>query len=150
MTKEKVIGKNNKLPWHIPTEFAHFKKATLGKPLIMGKRSFESLRQMGLPGRDLIVMSNTLATGGGYKVARNRDEALALADNASEVMIGGGTKIYEEFLPIADQMILSTIRHNYDGDTFFPEFNSGNWKVVREDIYDLFTIQYFERIHADT
>lgn len=150
MTKGKVIGKNNDLPWHIPEEFDHFKKVTKGKPLIMGKRSFESLGPKGLPGRDLIVMSNTLKVGPGYQVARNRDEALGLAKNASEVMIGGGTKIYEEFLPIADEMILSTIHRNYDGDTFFPDFNPAHWKIVREDIHDLFTIQYFARIHVET
>ncbi len=148
MTKDKVIGKNNALPWHIPEEFAHFKRTTLGKPLIMGKRSFESLGPNGLPGRDIIVVSSTLEAGTGCKVARSLEEALALANNANEVMIGGGTKIYEQFLPIADAMILSTIHQNYPGDTFFPDFDPSLWKTVRKDIHDQFTIQYLERSHG--
>lgn len=145
MTPEKIIGKNNDLPWKIPKEWAHFKKMTMNKPVIMGKNSYVAIENTGLPGRDIIVLSKTLPPSKKYKIARTIDEALELASYAPEVMICGGTEVYKQFLTLADEMILSFIFKKYEGDTYFPEYNEDNWQLYQEDQEAEFVIKYLKR-----
>ncbi|MDD5146159.1 MAG: type 3 dihydrofolate reductase [Candidatus Pacebacteria bacterium] len=129
-----VIGKNNALPWHLPADFEYFKKVSLGKPIIMGARTFESIGKA-LPGRTNIVLSNNPSyRADGCLVASDLEAALKLAEPADEVMIGGGASVYKQFLPLADKMYLTFVHHNFEGDTFFPEFDNNHWQeIFRED-----------------
>jgi dihydrofolate reductase len=129
-----VIGKNNLLPWHLPADFEYFKKVSLGKPIIMGAKTFESIGKA-LPGRKNIVLSNNPSyRADGCLVASALEEALKLAEPADEVMVGGGESVYKQFLPLADKMYLTFVHYNFEGDTFFPTFMGDDWREVsRED-----------------
>lgn len=152
MAENRVIGNNNKLPWHIKEELQHFKAATIDKPIIMGRKTFESLGNKLLPNRKNIILSReTISLPVGAYLADNIDSALELAktdesnkdNNIKEVMILGGANIYKQFLKIADKIILSVINKSYDGDTFFPEFDLNIWKLESEDKRELFTIKTY-------
>ena len=127
-----VIGKDGKLPWHLPSDLRQFKITTMGAPMIMGRKTFESLPKV-LPGREHIVLTRDPAwSAEGAKVARSRDEALALAAG-DRVSIIGGSEIYREFLPIADRIHLTEVHISPDGDTWFPQLNGREWSVRRGD-----------------
>ncbi|WP_371195647.1 type 3 dihydrofolate reductase [Glaciecola sp. SC05] len=132
MASNRVIGKDNQMPWHLSADLRHFKAVTLGKPVIMGRKTYESIGKA-LPGRQNIVISRQAD----YKLAdaevvTSCEEALALAKELSkEVMIIGGGKIYAEFLPKADYLYLTHIDLEVDGDTQFPDWQSqGSWKTI--------------------
>ena len=130
----RVIGNKNRLPWDLPADMEHFRKLTIGKPVIMGSLTFESIGKP-LPERENIVLTrdpNYKAPG--CKIALSLDEALLLAENSplgkknKEVMICGGASIYKQYLPRADRMYLTIIESDFEGDAFFPEFNAEEWK----------------------
>lgn len=125
-----VIGNGNSLPWNISEDIAHFKAVTMGKPIIMGKRTFESIGGV-LPGRKNIVLTkgDDLCTKGCF-VARTMDEAIALAEGAEEVMVIGGASVYDQFLPLARKIYLTVIDHDFIGDTFFPELSHDEWREI--------------------
>ncbi len=147
MTNQKVIGKDNEIPWHIPEELQYFKSKTIGKPIIMGRKTFDSIGRRLLPGRKTIILTRdeTGMKNSAYIVASSIDEALIKAGYAEEVMIIGGAKIYEQFLSKASKLYLSIIRKNYEGDTYFPIYNNLKWKLVFKSIKLDFTIKTFER-----
>lgn len=134
VSENNVIGYQNKIPWHLPADFAYFKKMTLGKPVIMGAKTFESIGKA-LPGRKNIVLNR----GPNYKaqgaiIVGSIEESLKEAGEAQEVMICGGASVYEQFLPRADKLYLTFVHHEFEGDTFFPVFNKEEWQEVsRED-----------------
>lgn len=148
MTSQRVMGDGLKLPWHIPEDWAHFKRTTLHKPIIMGRKTFDSIDRRPLPNRTNIVMSSTLASGTGYVVARTVVEALALAavTGAAEIMVIGGAQIYRDFLPITDKMYLSLIHKDYPGDILFPEYDLSAWQLLSEDVRAEFTLKILQRI----
>jgi dihydrofolate reductase len=122
-----IIGARGKLPWHIPEELKHFKRLTMGHPIIMGRRTWESLKGP-LPGRENIVVTRN----GGYEapgaaVATSLEGALALCAGESLVFVIGGTQLFEESLPIADGMVLTEIQRDYAGDTRFPNWDRSQW-----------------------
>jgi dihydrofolate reductase len=129
-----VIGKNNVLPWHLPADFEYFKKASVGKPIILGEKTFESIGKA-LPSRKNIILTNkTDYQPLNCLVAHSIEESLKLAEGCREVMIGGGASVYQQFLPLADKMYLTWVHHNFEGDTFFPKFNQVDWQEIsRED-----------------
>ncbi|MGZ9107285.1 MAG: dihydrofolate reductase [Micavibrio sp.] len=136
MGRNRAIGKDNQLLWHIPAEFQNFKKTTLGKPIIMGRRTYESLGRP-LPGRINIVISrNPDSVQGDVFAVDTLDKALARAtaiaksDGVNEVFIIGGAQIYREGLPLTDRLYLTVIDRDYDGDTFFPEFDMAEWSEI--------------------
>ncbi|WP_304985855.1 dihydrofolate reductase [Coxiella-like endosymbiont] len=130
MDKNRLIGQRNQLPWHLPADLAHFKSVTLGKPIIMGRKTFESIEKP-LPLRHNIVISRQPSLRiEGCKIFSSVDEALnALADE-SEVMIIGGGRLFKETLPKAHKMILTIIEHSFEGDIYFPLWNADKWIVV--------------------
>jgi dihydrofolate reductase len=145
MSKNRVIGVNNKLPWHIPEELQHFKKITLHKPIIMGSKTFESLGRKLLPGRSTIVLTRQQdLQGDGFKVAHSTTEALAAAGYVPEVMVIGGAKVFQEFLPLAQRIYLSVIPQEYTGDAFFPELDSDRWRLVDTEQYPKFSVNIYE------
>jgi len=128
MAHDRVIGRDNALPWHLPADLAHFKRATLDKPIVMGRRTWESLPGL-LPRRRHIVISrDTGLAPEGCDVVDSPDAALALAADAEEIMIVGGASIYRAFLPRADRMLLTLIDADIDGDARFPAWDPGQWQ----------------------
>ncbi len=125
-----VIGEGGGLPWHLPADLRHFKRVTRGKPVVMGRRTFESLEEP-LGERLNVVMSRSAGEIEGCVVARDLEEALEAGRRAGaeELMIMGGAGIYELFLPLTDRMILTVVHDLHEGDTYFPDFESDDWEI---------------------
>lgn len=131
-TVNHVIGKDGKLPWHLPADMKYFKRITHGHHVIMGRKTFESLPGP-LPGRKLIVLSHDPNyQADGCQVATNFNAALRIAReaNETEVFIAGGSNIYEQALIGADKIYLTLVRAKVEGDTFFPELDAHSWLEV--------------------
>lgn len=123
-----VIGRNNMLPWRLPADLAYFKRVTMGHPIVMGRRTYESIGRP-LPGRDNIVVThNRDFAAPGCIVAHSLDEAWKAANGAEEVSVIGGTALFRDTLPIADRIHLTEVQARVDGDTFFPAFNRDEWR----------------------
>jgi dihydrofolate reductase len=133
MSKNRVIGFKNKLPWKLPADLNRFKKITMGKPIIMGQTTFHSIGKP-LPGRINIILTRDFNFS--HKecfVAHSIEEALSIAfrfTENGEVMICGGESVYRQFLPIAEKMYLTLIEENFEGDAFFPYFDYKEWQEV--------------------
>jgi dihydrofolate reductase len=129
-----VIGSGNRIPWRLPSDFAHFKRLTLGKPLIMGRRTFESIGRP-LPGRTNIVVTRQpgyqpdgVIVISSLAAALEHAQEIARADRANEVMIGGGAEIYAQAMPLADRMYLTRVALRPAGDAMFPPIDFTQWK----------------------
>ena len=133
LSSNNVIGTENSLPWEIPADLKHFQKITLGKPVIMGQKTFESIKNP-LPGRKNIVLTfDKDFKPEGCVVAYSIDEAIQKAEKEKEIMIIGGASIYEQFLPLADKMYLTLIHRDFKGDSFFPEFDRSEWLEIERE-----------------
>ena len=128
-----VIGRNGAMPWHLPADLRHFKRLTTGKPVIMGRKTFESIGKP-LPGRHNIVLTRDAGwQTEGVTLAPNLAEAIAAAGldpraRAGEIMVVGGAQIYAEALPIATRIELTRIHVSPEGDTFFPDPDPRHWR----------------------
>jgi dihydrofolate reductase len=132
IAKNRVIGFENKMPWHLPAELAYFKRVTMGHPIIMGRKTFDSIGRA-LPGRRNIVVSRNkdyIATGA--EVAHSLDAAIALCAGENPFVIGGAT-LYEEALTKADRLYITEIDARPEGDTFFPVLKQHEWKEVSRE-----------------
>lgn len=128
-----VIGSNGRLPWHFPEELKHFKEVTLGHPVIMGRRTWESLKGA-LPGRKNIVVTRTPGyPAPGASVAASLQAAVALCTDAPKAMVIGGCRLFAESLPIAAGLELTEIHKDYPGDTWFPEYDRSKWREVKRE-----------------
>ncbi|MDD1793874.1 type 3 dihydrofolate reductase [Enterovibrio sp. ZSDZ42] len=135
MAKNRVIGKDNTMPWHLPADFGWFKRNTLGKPVIMGRKTYESIGRP-LPGRRNIVISrNSEWMAEGVESTTSIEEALILVDGVEEAVIIGGGTIYGASLPKADRLYLTFIDADIDGDTCFPEWGEG-WVTSHSEHFD--------------
>lgn len=128
----RVIGVNNEMPWHIPEELAYFKKTTMGKAIVMGRKTFESIGRP-LPGRlNVVITRSRDYEAQGTTVVHDLASAVKLAETyADEVMIIGGAQIFELALALADRLYITVIDENYTGDTFFPAYDEG-FKLTTE------------------
>jgi dihydrofolate reductase len=141
-----VIGRDNDLPWDLPEDRRLFRDLTLGHAVIMGRRTFESLNGRPLPQRHNIVVSRTLAPQAGIHICPDFDSALTTAQTlADKAFFIGGEQIYRQALGIADLMILSRVHGSFAGDTFFPEFDTNQWRMVSEKDYPGFRQQVLRR-----
>ena len=132
MAHDRVIGKDNQMPWHLPADLAHFKRVTLGKPVLMGRKTFESIGRP-LPGRrNLVISRNPDYQAEGIEVVGSVEAALALLAGSSveELMVIGGGHLYAEMLPSADCLYLTQIDLAVEGDTRFPAFDDGQWQRI--------------------
>ena len=132
MAHDRVIGKDNQMPWHLPADLAHFKRVTLGKPVLMGRKTFESIGRP-LPGRrNLVISRNPDYQAEGIEVVGSVEAALALLAGSSveELMVIGGGHLYAEMLPSADCLYLTRIDLAVEGDTRFPAFDDGQWQRI--------------------
>lgn len=135
MANNRIIGQDNKMPWHLPADLQHFKSVTMSKPVIMGRKTFESIGRP-LPGRKNIIISrNAQYSAQGVEVVTSPEEALLLVKDCEEVMIIGGGNIYQQFLSQASTLYLTFINLDVTGDTQFPDYEKvANWHVVEEQI----------------
>jgi len=129
MDKNRLIGSDNGLPWHLPADFKHFKEVTLGKPVLMGRKTFESIGRP-LPGRKNIVISRSGFSADGIDVVDSIDSGLELVEDVEEVMIIGGANIYEQMISRAEKMYLTFVDADCKGDAWFPEINQLEWDIL--------------------
>ena len=161
ISKNNVIGNKNGLPWYLPADFKYFKEKTIGKTIILGFNTFKSIGEKPLPNRNHIILSTNsdLKSPENCFLAKSIDEALEIAKtlrksqgesfgleskledsdpsagSGQELMICGGAMVYKQFLPLADRMYLTYIHQDFEGDTFFPEFNKDDWREVSREDY---------------
>ena len=134
MARNRVIGRNGDLPWQLPADLRHFKSVTMGKPIIMGRKTFESIGRP-LPGRkNIVVTRRAKFVADGVLISNNLTAAIALGkaiaseDNVDEIMVIGGGEIYAKALSDADRLYLTEVHADIDGDTFFPALDRGLWR----------------------
>jgi dihydrofolate reductase len=126
-----VIGRDGRVPWHLPTDLRHFRTATMGAPMIIGRKTFDGLPGL-LPGREHIVLTHNPAwQRQGVKVAHSREAALQCAAGHERVSVIGGEETYREFLPLAERIHMTEVHIAPDGDAFFPKFDPRDWAVAR-------------------
>ena len=136
MDENRVIGYKNKLPWNLPSELNYFRETTKGKPVIMGRKTHESI------GRPMPERLNIIITRDkNYKtdnciVVNSREDAVKAAKGSNEIMVIGGAEIYKLFLPIADRLYVTKVHGAFKGDTYFPEFNENEWIKSREKFFE--------------
>lgn len=130
MADNRVIGFNNKLPWRLPADLQYFKKTTLGKPIVMGRKTFESFGSRPLPGRKNIIVTRDAdyKPDQQVRVVSSIEDAMIAAGDVDEVMIIGGQQIYAQTLEYADRLYMTKVHGNFQGDAFFPEFDLADWK----------------------
>lgn len=159
MTRNRVIGRDNDLPWSLPADMKHFMTTTRGHPVIMGRRTFESMDRRPLPRRTNIVVTRTPGYDApGAVVVDSLEAALAVArrqcaeDGVDEAFVTGGAGLYAEALPLADRLYVTVIDADLDGDTFFPELDWRRWREVDREVHPAderhaysFSIATFER-----
>jgi len=144
MDKNRLIGRDGGLPWHVPGELAYFKRVTMGKPVIMGRKTFESIGKP-LPGRtNIVITRNQHWRAEGAIVSHNLESALAQAcdivklpaTKADELVVIGGASLCRDAMAITQRLYLTVIDHAYEGDTWLDSFEWDQWTVVSEDVQD--------------
>ena len=126
------IGVDNKLPWHLPEDLAHFKRVTMGRPIVMGRKTFDSIGRA-LPGRrNIVVTRNAGWSHAGVERAGSLEAAIALLGGERASIIGGA-QIFNEAIALADEMIVTDIAHVYDCDTFFPAIDPALWEATARE-----------------
>lgn len=134
MASNRVIGKGNDIPWHIPGEQQRFKEITWGHTLVMGRKTYESIGHP-LPGRrNVVVTRNETYDAAGCEVANSLESALSLCKGDSKVFIIGGAQLYELSLARASSLILTVLEREVDGDIFFPEFAENAYSIVKSEL----------------
>jgi dihydrofolate reductase len=130
MAKNRVIGANGAIPWHLPDELRLFKRLTMGHHMIMGRRTWESIGKP-LPGRTSVVVTRQPGfQAPGAVIARSLDEAIAASAGDDEIFVIGGSEIFAQALAYADRIYLTTLDAAPEGDTYMPEFEPGEWRMV--------------------
>ena len=136
MDSNRLIGKDNSLPWHLPADLAFFKATTMGKPVIMGRKTFDSIGKA-LPGRqNIVVTRDRNFDAPNCEVAPSVEAAITIVDDTEEVMLIGGASLYEQTLDRADIIYLTLIHHEFTGDTWFPEIHPKYWKSASRDNFN--------------
>lgn len=135
MDKNRVIGQNNALPWHLPADLAHFKTLTTGHPILMGRKTHESIGRP-LPNRTNIVLTRDQHyTAAGVVIVHSLDEAIAACSSDEEIFIIGGAEIYALALPRLSRLYLTLIDHAFPGDTQFPALNTHEWRETHRETH---------------
>jgi dihydrofolate reductase len=153
LADNRVIGRNNRLPWQLPGDLQYFRAMTMGKPVIMGRKTFESLKKP-LAGRtNIVVTRNPGWSAAGVRVVHSLEAALQLAestaliDGVDEVMIIGGEEIYRQSLPLAQRMYLTRVHRDVSGDAWFPAWDTDAWTRVSEEAQLHENLAYTYEIH---
>ncbi len=132
MDKNRLIGNNNQLPWHLPADLKHFKQLTLNKPIIMGRKTFDSIGKPLVNRLNIIVTHDKNWSHENCLTAHSVTHAIELANQAPEIMIIGGRTIYEQTLPIATQLYFTQINGHFEGNTYFPKWDPSKWMIVAQ------------------
>ena len=136
MGKNRVIGKDGMLPWHISSDLKNFKKITMGKPVLMGRKTYESIGRP-LPGRENIVLTkNKNYFAEGCIVKNTIDEVFLYCQKVPELMIMGGAALYEQTLYKAKRLYITEVNATTDGDVFFPEFDRNQWLEISRNSFE--------------
>lgn len=136
MDSNRLIGKDNTLPWRLPADLAFFKRTTMGKPIIMGRKTFASIGKA-LPGRqNIVVTRDPDFDAPGCDIAPSLEQATTLAGDVDEVMLIGGASLYEQTINSADCIYMTLIHHVFNGDTWFPEIKTDQWKLASREDFD--------------
>ncbi|GGX75839.1 dihydrofolate reductase [Saccharospirillum salsuginis] len=142
MAQNRVIGRDNKLPWYLPNDLKYFKRVTTGKPVIMGRKTYESIGRP-LPNRtNIVVTRDTGFEAAGVKVVHSLDEAIELSEadtvinGGEEVIVMGGAEIYAQALPRADRLYVTLVHAEVDGDAYFPEIDLNAYREVAREDYE--------------
>jgi dihydrofolate reductase len=132
VSENNVIGKDNKLPWCLPTDMKYFKNITWGLPVIMGRKSFESLGKPLKGRKNIVITRNKEWVADGVETARTIDQAITLASQSDvkELFIIGGAEIFHAAMPSADRIYITLVHGNFEGDAFFPEFEKEDWNLI--------------------
>jgi dihydrofolate reductase len=132
-SRDRVIGRGGTLPWHLPQDLRRFKLTTLGHPIVMGRRTWESIGRP-LPGRrSIVVTRNARWSAPGCERADSLSQALSMCEGASEVFVIGGAELFAEALPLAQRLFLTEIDAAFDGDTFFPPIDLARWREISRE-----------------
>ena len=129
---QRGIGINNTLPWKLPEDLAHFKRTTTGHPIIMGRKTFDSIGRPLPNRRNIVVTRNDQWAHEGVEAVASLEAALELLDGAEGFVIGGA-EIYQQSLPLADQLIITQIAHTFDCDAFFPDIDTDSWEEASRE-----------------
>ncbi|MEH7224390.1 dihydrofolate reductase [Bacillus sp. JJ1566] len=134
MDKNQLIGRDNDLPWRLPADLAYFKRVTMGHPIIMGRKTYDSIGRP-LPGREnIIVTRDTSYTAEGCKVIHSIDEIVKMNEEIDqELFVIGGAEIFKAILPYSDRLYITEIEEEFEGDTYFPAFDKSLWKIISEE-----------------
>ncbi len=154
VSRNGVIGRDGGLPWHISSDLKRFKEITMGKPVIMGRKTWESLPRKPLPGRDNIVITRQADyRADGAVIVADISAALEAAGGAEEVAVIGGGEIYKEIFPQADRIYLTDVDLEVSGDTYFPQHNPDEWRETAREVYQAgprdtagFTLRTLDRL----
>ncbi len=145
ITKNRVLGKDNRLLWNLPEDLKNFRKITSGNTVIMGRKTFESIGRP-LPHRNNIVISRDFPEREGIVLCRNLNEAIEKARSfGKEVFIIGGASVYAQALPQAEKMYLSHVKKEFEGDAYFPEFKEEEWQMEEEKDFTEFKFKIYRR-----
>jgi dihydrofolate reductase len=135
MSENRVIGKNNQLPWHLPADLQHFKKITMDKPILMGRKTFQSIGRV-LPGRcNVIITRDENLQAPGAVVANSIETALSSVGYSSEIFFIGGAALFQQILPKVQRLYITIIHHQFEGDVFFPELNPLEWVEIEKKFH---------------
>jgi dihydrofolate reductase len=135
MSENRVIGKDNQLLWHLPNDFKHFKEITMGKPVLMGRKTHQSIGRV-LPGRcNVVITRDVNFQACGCVVANSIEMALSSVEYSDEAFVIGGAELFKALLPKTERIYLTIVHHEFDGDTFFPELNLDEWRESERETH---------------
>ncbi|RFU69705.1 dihydrofolate reductase [Peribacillus saganii] len=131
MDKNRLIGRDNQLPWHLPADLKYFKEVTMGHPIVMGRKTFESIGRV-LPGRENVIVTRDQSFQADGCIVLNSIKAIKeYADNQDrEVFVIGGAEIFKEIIPFTDRLYITEIHEEFEGDTFFPAVDENEWTLI--------------------
>lgn len=134
MAKNRVIGEQGGMPWHLPAELKYFMHNTIGKPVLFGRTTYENLPRKPLPKRDNLILTRDMSyQAPGAIVVHSLNEAIEKTDGAPELMIAGGATVYELAMPHAERMYLTLIDADVNGDTYFPSWDESEWETISSE-----------------
>jgi len=137
MAHNRVIGKDNGMPWHLPADLKHFKAITSGHPVIMGRKTFESIGKALPNRRNIVVSRNAEYIAPGAEVVGSLESALNLVHDQKEIFVIGGAQLFTQALPLAQKMYITYIDLRVEGDTFFPEWDHAQWHEISRKFFNL-------------